>query len=72
MESFGHSFSIGPEFIYVEHPQKLMRYGWGQTSELLSDPLLNRSELRCVLPMGKENTCWVLSTKGCLCLRMDA
>lgn len=53
MESFGHSFSIGPEFIYVEHPQKLMRYGWGQTSELLSDPLLNRSELRCVLPMGK-------------------
>lgn len=55
LQSYGHSFSLGNDFFYVEHPNNLWRNNSGNPKHILTDEIFSASELRCILPFGSNS-----------------
>ncbi len=51
--TYGHSFTVGNGFFYVDDPSGLYNFNFNGSQKLLNNPLFESNELRSILPFGK-------------------
>ena len=51
--AYGHSYAVGNDFYYVDAPNGLYSFNYGNNKLLRNDPLFISNEVRAILPLGK-------------------